>query len=159
MKNMSKALTAKIAIALVIISFFILLSKRAELSCFLTKYQLSHSNIELTQSDSSLFMKQFTQINTNEVFEFTLIEFGANACVPCRKMDTVLVEIKEIYGNKINIHFLNVREEKGKKAAKYFGVHAIPVQIILDRKGKEVFRHIGFYSTKNLQNEITKAIK
>lgn len=33
---------------------------------------------------------------------------------------------------------------------KYFGVAAIPTQVLLDKEGKEFFRHSGYYSTEEL---------
>ncbi|MCK5538142.1 MAG: hypothetical protein KAI79_15050, partial [Bacteroidales bacterium] len=88
----------------------------------MTKSQLKYSNIELNQSDSLLFIKEFKNTNSIKNFDLSLIEIGANGCIPCRRMDTVLVEIKEIYGDEININFYNVSNKDGKKAAKYFGI-------------------------------------
>ena len=38
----------------------------------------------------------------------------------------------------------------------YFGIQMIPVQILLDSKGKECFRHIGYYSFNELSMEFKK---
>jgi thioredoxin 1 len=33
---------------------------------------------------------------------------------------------------------------------KYYGIAAIPTQVLLDKTGKEFFRHTGYLSTKEL---------
>ena len=158
MRRKTKVLRSRIAISLIVISLVLLFTQRDKLNCILTRFQLQHANIELTQSDSLLFMKQFDNTNKKRKFKLSLIEIGANGCIPCRKMDTVLLEINKVYGDHVNIQFFNVTKEKGKKASKYFNINVIPAQIILNSRGGEVFRNIGFYSTEELQMEINKVI-
>ena len=158
MEKRTKAFASKIAISLIFLALILLFSQRDKLNCILTKYQLQHANINLTESDSLLFLRQFDNTNKNRKFKLSFVEIGANGCIPCRKMDTVLFEINKIYGDQINIQFFNVTEKTGKKASKYFNINVIPAQIILNKYGEEVFRHIGFYSTDQLQTEINKII-
>ena len=37
---------------------------------------------------------------------------------------------------------------------KYYGIAAIPTQVLLNKEGKEFFRHTGFYSTEELGKQI-----
>jgi thioredoxin 1 len=58
----------------------------------------------------------------------------------------------------VNIVFLNVTLPENQYLIKYFGIAAIPTQVILDKRGEEFFRHTGFYSTKNLSVQIDTRI-
>jgi len=37
-----------------------------------------------------------------------------------------------------------------RAAGAKYGVRAIPTQIFFDSKGREVFRHVGFYSKRDI---------
>lgn len=158
MDKRNRIFISKIAVSLLFLILIILFLQKDKLNCFFTKYQLRHSKIELKQSDSLLFIEQFINKNDTKAFKLSLIEIGANGCIPCRKMDTVLYEIAEIYKERVNIRFYNVTNNEGKKAAKYFGVNMIPVQVLVDKQGLEVFRHLGFYATKDLEKQINHLI-
>lgn len=74
----------------------------------------------------------------------TLIDLGADKCVPCKMMAPLLEELRETYTGKMQVTFYDVwkNPEKGKA----YGIRAIPTQLFLDRDGKELYRHIGYYS-------------
>lgn len=158
MSTLNKTIVSKIVVLLFFVAFVVLYFQRDNLQCLIAKYQLLNSNVELNYSDTLAFMQGYNNSHSNRDFELSLIELGANGCIPCRKMDTVLVEIKEIYKEKLNIQIFNITKDDGKKAAKYFELNAIPVQIILNIQGKEVFRHIGFLSTEDLQTKIDELL-
>jgi len=158
MGKRNRIFISKIVVSLLLFTLIMLFLQKDKLNCFFTKYQLRYSKIELKQSDSLLFVVQFINKSNTKAFELSLIEIGANGCIPCKKMDTVLYEIAEIYKERVNIRFYNVTNNKGKKAAKYFGVNMIPVQVLIDKQGFEVFRHQGFYATKDLEKQINRII-
>jgi thioredoxin 1 len=83
----------------------------------------------------------------------TLVDFGAEGCRPCDMMAPILETLKKKYDGKANVIFVHVRQEE-ILAARY-GIQAIPVQVIFDKDGKEVFRHTGFMP----QNEIEKQLE
>lgn len=82
----------------------------------------------------------------------TMVEFGATGCVPCDMMQPILDKLRKEYPQRLNVVFVHVGEEQ-ILAARY-GIRSIPVQVFFDAKGKEVFRHVGFYP----ENEVTKQI-
>ncbi len=151
-----KQYTSILFIALMVIGFVVLFAFKDKLNCFVTSYKLKNSDVILNQSDSLIFFNQFNNINNVKPFDISLIELGGYGCKPCMRMDTVLAEIKLIFKEKININTIRVTEDRGKKAAKYFGVNAIPTQIILDKNSSEIYRHTGYISTKELQKIINK---
>jgi len=82
----------------------------------------------------------------------SLLDFGASGCRPCDMMAPILNDIKKKYEGKLNVVFVHVREEQ-ILAARY-GIQGIPIQIFFDREGKEVFRHTGFFSQKEIEKKL-----
>ena len=84
----------------------------------------------------------------------TLVEFGASGCVPCDMMQPILEKLKKKYPDQLNVVFVHVRANQ--MLAARFGIRAIPVQVFYDAKGKEVFRHQGFYAEAEVLKQIRK---
>ncbi len=72
----------------------------------------------------------------------TMVDLGANECIPCKMMVPVMEKVEKKYRGKAAIVFIDVW--KDKEQAKRFGIRAIPTQIFFDKEGKEVRRHEGF---------------
>ncbi|MHC4159357.1 MAG: thioredoxin fold domain-containing protein [Planctomycetota bacterium] len=77
-----------------------------------------------------------------------LLVLGAEACAPCRKMKPILKELKSKYKRKFEVRYIDVWKDRAA-GAKY-GARAIPTQIFYDDKGREVFRHVGFYTKEEI---------
>lgn len=77
-----------------------------------------------------------------------LLELGSHKCPPCRRMTPILNELRAEYSGKFQIKYIDVWQDRAA-GAKY-GVRAIPTQIFFDSKGREVFRHVGFYSKRDI---------
>jgi len=153
MKN--KKLNIVLIIVVILASLFLLFGKD-KLNCFITNYKLRNSDITVNQSDSLVYMRQFTNTNNSKPFKISFVELGGYGCKACMRMDTVLAKIKTIYNDKINIQVVRVTDKENRKIAKYFGVNAIPTQIIIDKTGKEHFRHTGFLSVEELVEIINR---
>jgi len=80
-----------------------------------------------------------------------LLDLGAGKCIPCKMMAPILEELKKDYADKFVTEFIDVWENEG--AAKKYGVEVIPTQIFFDANGKELFRHVGFYSKEDILNK------
>jgi thioredoxin 1 len=83
----------------------------------------------------------------------TMVELGANSCIPC-KMVPVMEKVEKKYQGKAAIIFIDVW--KNKEPAKRFGIRAIPTQIFFDKEGKEVYRHEGFMSEAEIDRIFKK---
>ena len=77
-----------------------------------------------------------------------LVDLGADRCVPCRMMTPVLAELSREYAGQLDVVFIDVWKTKGE--AGHYGIRVIPTQIFFDAKGKELFRHEGFYAKKGI---------
>lgn len=62
-----------------------------------------------------------------------IIDFGADACVPCKEMAPVLVKLNAQMQGKASIHFVDVW--KNPQAANGFPVQVIPTQIFINGDG------------------------
>jgi len=84
----------------------------------------------------------------------TMIDLGAKKCIPCKMMASILEKIEKNYKGKAAIIFIDVW--KNKDQAKRFGIRAIPTQIFFNKKGKEVYRHLGFMGEKAIIEQLKK---
>jgi thioredoxin 1 len=86
----------------------------------------------------------------------TFVELGSVKCVPCRMMQPVMKNIEDKYGSQIRVLFHDVWKEDQKKYAKEYGIQVIPTQVFLDKEGKEVFRHEGYFPESEIDALLAK---
>jgi thioredoxin 1 len=84
----------------------------------------------------------------------TLVDLGANACIPCKMMAPILEKVEKDYKGRAAVIVIDVWKDKAP--AKRFGIRAIPTQIFFDKEGKEVYRHMGFMSEKDIVAQFKK---
>lgn len=77
-----------------------------------------------------------------------LIEFGAPDCPGCRRMAPVLAGLRRRLAGRCAIVSTNVRQEQ--MVASRYGIGNIPVQVFVDRTGREVSRHVGYLPERDL---------
>ena len=80
----------------------------------------------------------------------TFIELGSVNCIPCKQMQPVMKAIETKYGEEVKVTFYDVWTQEQRPFAEKYGIKLIPTQIFLDEKGKEFFRHEGFYPEKEI---------
>jgi thioredoxin 1 len=97
---------------------------------------------------------QYTYAQNQEKVRITFIELGSVNCLPCKAMQPVMKKIEKKYKGKVKVVFYDVWTEKGEPFARLFGVQSIPTQVFLDEKGKEFFRHVGFFSEEAIDRVI-----
>jgi thioredoxin 1 len=86
----------------------------------------------------------------------TFVELGSVKCVPCRMMQPVMKNIETKYGNQVKVIFYDIWQEDQKKYAKDYDIRVIPTQVFLDKSGKEVFRHEGFFPESEIDTLLVK---
>jgi thioredoxin 1 len=84
----------------------------------------------------------------------TLIDLGADQCVPCKMMAPILTKLQKDYKDRAVVVVIDVY--KNIDQARRFGIRAIPTQIFFDKNGTEVYRHMGFMSEKAIVEQLTK---
>ena len=83
----------------------------------------------------------------------TMIDLGATECIPCKMMAPVMQKVEADYQGKAVIAFIDVW--KNREQAPKYNIRAIPTQIFFDPSGKDVFRHQGFMSEKDIVAQLT----
>jgi len=150
---MKKIVPLIAAISLVILLTFGFLS-RTTLNKFISKKMKEQVGAETTLSVEKQIDTKYNYLQNKQNFEFTLIEFGSTGCTVCKQMEPVLEEMRNSEKPKVNVVFLNIMHPENLSMMKYFGISAVPMQILLDKSGKEFFRHYGFISVEKLNNEL-----
>jgi thioredoxin 1 len=83
----------------------------------------------------------------------TMVDLGAKKCIPCKMMAPILEKLEKAYAGRAAVIFFDVWEDPAP--AKHFGIRTIPTQIFFDKEGKEVYRHEGFLSEKEIVTRFT----
>ena len=133
--------------------------------------KISQVEIHLFQSNETINTKEF--INN----EFTILNFWASWCAPCRKEHPNLVRLSKIKNIKlVGVNFKDnvenaksflkengnpfdiLAEDKNGKNSVNFGVYGIPETILIDSELKILKKYIGPLNIKEV-NEIRKLVK
>lgn len=75
----------------------------------------------------------------------TFIELGSVNCIPCKQMQPVMKAVEKKYGDQVKVIFYDVWTQEQRPYADKYRIKLIPTQVFLDEKGKEFFRHEGFF--------------
>jgi len=109
---------------------------------------------ELTSSGEALVDLSYNYIKNGSNYEVTFLEFGSTGCPACKRMESVMDEVRQKYPEKVNVVFLNILKPENQLLMKYYGIAVIPTQVLLDKEGKEFFRHSGYLPTSDIQKEV-----
>jgi thioredoxin 1 len=77
-----------------------------------------------------------------------LVDIGASACLPCIMMAPSLEELKKEYAGRLQVEFIDAWQNPG--AREQYDYFFCPTQVFIDASGKELFRHLGYYSKKDI---------
>ncbi len=78
----------------------------------------------------------------------TLLDFSKDTCGFCVKMIPTMKELREEYGNVVNI--ITVDADEYNELAEEFEIYGVPVFIFFDRNGNEVDRLVGYQEKETL---------
>src|SRR4030043_1670930 len=81
-----------------------------------------------------------------------LVDFGANACLPCRQMRPVLKEVGAEYSEKAKVLVIDVY--KNQNLAQEYKVLMLPTLVFFDSKGKEAFRNVGIMEKEKIVGKL-----
>lgn len=117
-------------------------------------YAVTESGSGTNPSGTVGLQAQSTPMPSPGTGRVTMIDLGATECIPCKMMAPILAELKIQYAGKADILFIDVW--KNPAQAKAYGIQTIPTQIFFDKKGREVFRHIGFMDKQRIVDILFK---
>ncbi|MCD6257942.1 thioredoxin [Candidatus Aerophobetes bacterium] len=82
-----------------------------------------------------------------------LIDFWAEWCVPCKKIEPIIEELSEEFKN--HVKFLRLNVDENPSIAYEYEIRGIPT-LVLFKDGKPVDRIVGLTSRKELSEKITR---
>jgi thioredoxin 1 len=94
--------------------------------------------------------KSKSEIKTEVKPKVTFIELGSVNCIPCKAMQPIMKSVEKKYGEQLKVIFYDVWKEDQQQYAEKYGIRLIPTQVFLDDRGKEIFRHEGFFAEGEL---------
>lgn len=115
---------------------------------------LPHSNISFAQPPAKPGAARETVMESQPLITF--VELGSVKCIPCRQMQPVMKAVEKKYGTQIKVVFHDVWTDSGRPYAGHYKIRVIPTQVFLDVKGKEVFRHEGFFPETEIDKLVQK---
>ena len=77
-----------------------------------------------------------------------LVDLGADKCIPCKMMASILDNLKTTCTGKLEVQFIDVWKHKSE--AESYGIKMIPTQIFYSPDGRELYRHQGFYAREDI---------
>ncbi len=122
--------------------------------CFISTFQEGCGNSESSNVSANNNVKN-VEINKSENL-VTFIDLGSVKCIACKMMEPVIEKLREKYKGKVNVIFYDVWTEQGKPYAYKYRIKMIPTQIILNKNGKEVFRHTGYLPVEEAEKVFAK---
>ncbi len=151
-----KAILNMAFIMLVILLLVLLFGFKGSMNLFVSK-KMKEQTGEAIQKTLAIYVDSaYNYKNNKEGYKVTFLEFGATGCISCRMMEKVMAEVKEKYSQTVKVRFINVLLPENQDMMKFYGIAAIPTQLLMDSTGKEVFRHTGYYSSDELEKEFQK---
>ena len=150
MNKIWSIILAVILLLLLIVGFII----KPTLNNFISKKMKELTSVEATVAVEKQIDLKYNYLQNKQIFDFTLLEFGSTGCTVCKQMESVLEEMRKLENPKVNVVFLNIMHPENLAMMKYFGISAVPMQILLDKTGKEFFRNYGFISVEKLNQKL-----
>ena len=132
--------------ALLIIGFTL----KDDINRYLSKMMVTQAGSEVINQGSAYVDSTFNYAVNGLSYRITFLEFGAKGCVACKKMEGVMSLVRKNYPDQVNVVFIDITKPSNQFLIRYFGIASIPVQVLLEKNGKEIFRHSGYIGAEEL---------
>jgi len=95
--------------------------------------------MKLEHLTNETFKEKIFNYETNKEWKFegeipAIIDFYADWCGPCKTIAPILEELKEEYGDKLNIYKVNTEEQR--ELSSVFGIQSIPSLLFIPKEGQ-----------------------
>lgn len=141
-------------VIMIVVLLVVAYSGRDGLNNFISDKMKEQNSAVDSISVTTFINSKYNYAKNEQNFEFTLLEFGSNGCTVCKQMEPVLEKIRSQENPKVNVAFVNIMYPENLQLMKYFGISAVPMQILLDKQGNEFFRHYGFISVEMINTRL-----
>jgi len=127
-------------------------------------FKHKEDNSDLKQKDYSEIKWPEYVINLNEEnfenfikkYPFSLVDFWASYCAPCKKMAPRLRRLSKIYYKKVAFGKIDI--QKYKDISKKYNIMGIPYLAVFS-KGQKISSFTGVKSVGDIKDEIDKILK
>ncbi len=85
-----------------------------------------------------------------------LLELGMGLCEPCKRMKPVMERAARELGGELDVRVLDIRDKENERLGERLKLVAIPLVVLLDGSGQEVWRHEGFIDFPALSKAVTE---
>jgi thiol-disulfide isomerase/thioredoxin len=110
----------------------------------------SQADSGINKTESAIVDSTYNYLKNRLSYQVTFLEFGAKGCSACKRMERVMDEIRSKYPNQVNVVFKNIMLPENQGLMKYYGIAAIPAQVLLSKDATEFHRHTGYIETSDL---------
>lgn len=84
----------------------------------------------------------------------TLLDFGMDVCAQCKQTRAMLERLAPGYEGRLQVRFIDVRDDANEELAAKYKMRVIPLLVLLDEAGREVWRHEGLPQEAALRSEL-----
>ena len=133
-----------VPVALIVLMFFSLMIFHKNIATYISQSKIEQLSVNSKKSISDTISQKYNYHHNGKSYDYS-----------CRQMEEVMEKIKNEYKGKVNVVFVNLMVPESKRYFEYYGIATIPTQVLLDKEGKEFFRHTGFYSANELSTHFT----
>ena len=88
-----------------------------------------------------------------------LFEFGMGLCEQCKRLAPVMERARAELGDRIDVHVLDVRNDFDAGLAEDYRMKTMPLVVLTDPMGKELWRHEGFVDFPELSQAVTAGLE
>lgn len=92
------------------------------------------------------------------VVPLQLLDFGMDICRQCKRTRALLTRIEPEYAGRLRVRYIDVREDTNAALIDQYRMHVIPLVVLLDGDGAEVWRHEGVPPEAVLREQISRAL-
>ena len=88
-----------------------------------------------------------------------LLDFGMGACQQCKRMKPVMERASRELGDLVDARTLDIRQEESELLAERFRMTTIPLIVLVDGAGVELWRHEGFVDYPELSAVVRERLR
>lgn len=146
LKKIIPYILAVLLLALLIMGYLL----KDNLNSFISGEMQQQTNEETRLTVEEQIRSKYNYVENRENYDFTFLEFSSTGCAYCKQMEPVLEEVRNSKRPLVNVVFMHIMKPENLPWMKYYGISAVPMQVLLDKQGKEFYRHYGFISAEEL---------
>ena len=99
----------------------------------------THKQMKLEHLTNETFKEKVFNYEDSKEWKFegetpAIIDFYADWCGPCKTIAPILEELKDEYGDKLEIYKVNTEEQK--ELSSVFGIQSIPSLLFIPKEGQ-----------------------